>query len=73
MPSVNQSNTVRPTYETEAEKMIRSKSEETILACIRGLRTVDDCEEWLAVEVANDRRKRIVAALNRRKMDLTGE
>lgn len=45
-------------------------SEEMLMARIRGLFTVEECQMYLEAEVHHQSRKKVVAALNKKKKEL---
>ena len=69
MVSAKQSNSDGTTYDSEAEKML-DKPDNVLKACIDGLQTVEDCQEWIEAEVNGKARKGVIARLNRRKAEL---
>lgn len=54
-------------YTDDAERMLKTKNNETIVSLIRGMQDVDRVNRWIRIEANGQARKKLIGRLNRRK------
>ena len=70
MVSPNQSGKDGRKFDTQVEKILKTKENQVIEGVIDGLRTPEECTKWINTEVEGQQRKEIIGYLNSKKMEL---